>query len=92
MFLETPRGREIRGVPYYLDDPSYVDPKGYSDDADNQFLEEITSYGNVEIVVTVEMDGHEYKQRAWLSHMLENGHADDMTAPIRAAVQRIKVN
>src|SRR5713101_8036400 len=71
VFLETQRAKEIKGVRYYLDDPSYVDPEGYSDDADNQFREEITSYGDVEIVVTVEMDGHEYKQRAWLSNMLE---------------------
>jgi hypothetical protein len=92
VFLDTPRASEIQGVSYYLDDPSFVDPEGYSDDADNQFREEITSYGDVEIVVTVEMDGHNYVQRAWLSNMLENGHADDMTPPVRAALQHIKVN
>jgi hypothetical protein len=92
VFLETPRASAIKGVTYFMDDPSFVDPEGFSDDADNQFQEEITSYGDVEIVVTVEMaDGHQYVQRAWLSNMLENGHADDMTPPVRAALERIKV-
>jgi hypothetical protein len=93
VFLATPRTKEIKGVKYYMDDDSYVDPEGYSDDASNEFREEITSYGDVEIVVTVEMSNHKkYEQRAWLSNMLENGHADDMTPAIRAAIQRIKVN
>jgi hypothetical protein len=93
VFLVTPRSQEIKGVKYYMDDESYLDPEGYSDDADNEFREEITSYGDVEIVVTVEMAGRKkYEQRAWLSNMLENGHADDMTPAIRAAIQRIKVN
>ncbi len=92
VFLETPRAREIKGVTYYMDDPSFTDPEGYSDDADNQFREEITSYGDVEIVVTVEMGRQEYQQRAWLSNMLENGHADDMTTAVRAALERIRVN
>ena len=93
VFLATPRTKEIKRVKYYMDDDSYVDPDGYSDDADNEFREEITSYGDVEIVVTVEMSNHKkYEQRAWLSNMLENGHADEMTPAIRAAIQRIKVN
>jgi hypothetical protein len=92
VLLETPRAEEIKGVTYYLDDPSYVDPQGYSSDAANEFREEITSYGDVEIIVTVEMPKHKYQQRAWLSNMLENGHADDMTKAIRSALQRIKVN
>jgi hypothetical protein len=94
--LETPRASEIKGVSYYMNDPSYVDPEGYSEDADNDFQEEIQSYGDVEILVTVEMtdqkSDHEYEQRAWLSNMLENGHADDMTPAIRAAIRRIKAN
>jgi hypothetical protein len=91
--LASPRAKEIKGVGYYMDDPSYVDPAGYSDDADNEFREEITSYGDVEIVVTVDMSNQKkYVQRAWLSNMLENGHADDMTPQIRAAIQRIQVN
>jgi len=92
VFLATPLKKEIKGVKYYLDDPSYVDPEGYSYDADNEFRQEIASYGDVEIIVTVEMSDHKYEQRAWLSNMLENGHADDMTPAIRAAIQRIRVN
>jgi hypothetical protein len=92
VFLESKQAKDIKGVTYYLDDPSYVDPQGYSNDADNQFREEIASYGDVEILVTVEIGSHRYEQRAWLSNMLENGHTDDMTPPIRAALQRIKVN
>lgn len=92
MFLETPRAREIRGVAYYLNDPSYLAPEGYSDNGNNQFREEITSFSDVEIVVTVQMERGEYKQRARLSEMLENGHADEMTPAIRTALQLIKVN
>lgn len=91
VFLDTPRAREIQGVRYYMDHPSYEDPEGYSDDRDNQFREEITSYGDVEIIVTVELPDHKYEQRAWLSNMLENGHAADMTPAVRDAILRIKV-
>ena len=92
VYLVTPLAPAIQGVTYYMNDESYLDPDGYSKDAANEFREEVTSYGDVEIVVTVEMAEHEYKQRAWLSNMLENGHADDMSPAIRAAIQRIKVN
>lgn len=92
VFLVTPRAKEIKAVTFYMDDPSFGDPKGYSDDADNQFREEIASYGDVEIDVTVKMREHGYKQRAWLSNMLENGHAEDMNRAIRAALERIKVS
>lgn len=91
LFLATPRAKEVKAVSYFMDDPSYVDPNGYSVDADNEFREEISSYGDVEIVVTVDMPPHKYEQRAWLSNMLENGHADDMNPAIRAAIQRIKL-
>jgi hypothetical protein len=92
VFLETPRAKEIKGVSYFLDDPSYIDPEGYSDDKDNEFREEITSYGDVEIEVTVEMPPQKLRQRAWLSNMLENGHATDMRRAVRAALERIKAN
>ncbi len=92
VYLKTTRAQEIKAVHYYMDDPSYIDPEGYSDQADNEFREEITSYGDVEIVVTVEMSKHKYEQRAWLSNMLENGHADDTTLAIQNAIDRIKVN
>jgi hypothetical protein len=99
VFLTTKRTKEIKCVHYYMDDPSYIDPNGYSDDADNEFREEISSYGDVEILVTVEMGSKEkYEQRAWLSKMLENGHASDVdmgtpkSRAIRAALQRIRAN
>jgi hypothetical protein len=92
LFLASPRAKEIKGVTYYMDDPTYVNPKGYSADADNEFREEITSYGDVEVVVTVEMPDHRYEQRAWLSNMLENGHAGDSDPAIREALRRIKAN
>jgi hypothetical protein len=92
LFLESPRSKEIKRVRYLLDDPSFIDPKRSSRDADNQFRETISSYGNLEILVTVEMAAGKYEQPAWLSHMLENGHADDMTDAIDMALQRITVN
>lgn len=82
--------KQITRVKYFLDDPSFQSPTGSSDDAANEFRVEITSYGDVEIVVTVSLSGDNYQQRAWLSNMLENGHADNMTPAIRAAIQRIK--
>lgn len=92
MFLVTPFSTEIKGVRYYLNDPSYINPEGYTADADNKFREEISTYGDVEILITVEMlNQKKYEQRAWLSHMLENGHADDMTQEIRTALGRIRI-
>ncbi len=92
LFLDTPQAQHIDGVDYFMDDPSFIDPEGSSKDRDNQFLEEITSYGDVEVVVTVHMGERAYEQRAWLSNMLENGHEDDMTLATKSALERIRVN
>src|SRR5262245_146581 len=92
VFLDSPRAPQIKKVEYLLDDPTFEDDKGWSTDRDNQFREEISTYGDVEIEVTVTIDGHKYKQRAWLSHMLENGHATTMTPTIRSALESIRAN
>lgn len=90
--LESPRAAEIDSVTYILDDPTYYDPVAQSDDSDNDFREEITSYGDFQVLVRVQIGGHEYEQRAWLSNMLEEGYADQTTPSVRNALNRIKAN
>jgi hypothetical protein len=101
IFLSSARTDDIKEVKYFMNDATYLDPNGYSNDGGNEFREQITSYGDVEIVVTVvKTDGKKYEQRAWLSNMLENGHATDLdvdaetpkSRAIRAALQRIRTN
>ena len=93
VFLASPKAKQIKRVTYFMDDPSFSeDPEGSSVDSDNDFPVEITSYGDVEVVVTVEIADQKLEQRAWLSTMLENGHTDDLSPEIRLAIQRIKVN
>ncbi len=108
LYLRSPRASEIDGVEYYMNDPTYWDPEGYSEDEANDFHEVIESYGDVPIDVTVRIIGREYKQRAWLAAMLVNGYLGEMgpavtksatdvtkTAPanlILDAIARIKAN
>ena len=89
--LEAPTAKTIDSVSYFMDDPTYShDPEAVSIDRDNDFTEEIESYGNFEVVVTVQIGRHIYKQRAWLSNLLEAGHETDMTPAIRQAIEYIE--
>jgi hypothetical protein len=90
--LESPRADEIDSVSYFMDDETYVDPNGYSEDADNDFREVIESYGQVLIEVTVNLGGRDYKQRVWLSQMLQNGYGGETNAAILDAIERIRKN
>ena len=72
--LESPIAPEIDTVTYYLDDETYRDPVAVSNDRANEFTAEISSYGDFEVEVTVQIGKHAYKQRAWLSSLLEAGH------------------
>ncbi|MCI0699887.1 MAG: hypothetical protein L0241_02215 [Planctomycetia bacterium] len=92
VYLRSPRADEIYEVKYVMDDPTYYDPVGYSADATNDFHEVIQSYGEVPVVVTVQIGGRVYEQRAWLSQMLTNGHGAGTTPVIRDAIERIKKN
>ena len=92
LFLTSPRADKIDEVKYVMDDPTYYDPVGYSDDSDNDFREVIQSYGEVPVVVKVKIGDRVYEQRAWLSNMLENGHAGNLTPAIAEAIRHIKAN
>lgn len=92
IFLKTPKAKQIESVTYFLNDPSFLDGTLHSTNANNHFEEMIWSYGEVEVVVTVEMAGQSYEQRAWLSNMLENGHSNELNDEIRSAILRIKVS
>jgi hypothetical protein len=92
VYLHSPRANEIDEVKYIMDDPTYYDPVGYSTDKANDFREEIQSYGQVPVVVKVQIGNQVYEQRVWLSQMLENGHLKDTNPGIQSAIQRIKVN
>lgn len=92
VYLHSPRADEIEEVKYVMDDPTYYDPVGYSDDTVNDFHEVIQSYGEVPIIVKVQLGSRVYEQRTWLSQMLLNGHAKDMTPAVREAIDLIKKN
>jgi hypothetical protein len=90
LFLESSLADKIDRVDYFLNDTTFIDPKGSSTNKANRFQKEIASYGDVEVVVTVHMGEKTYEQRIWLSQMLENGHTADMTGPISEALNRIR--
>ncbi len=92
VYLESPLADDIDGVEYLLIDNTSVDPRGYSADADNNFHEVIETYGDIPVEVTADIDSREYKQRAWLSNMLENGHSGETNPAILDAIRRIKAN
>lgn len=87
--LYSPSAREIDSVIYRLDD-TYADPIAASNDRDNDFTEVISSYGDFEIDFSVQMGRHEYKQRAWLSSLLEEGHEGEDSPSIRDAIKYIQ--
>ena len=91
--LDAPTAQTIDSVAYYMDDPTFSeDPEAVSIDRDNAFAEEITSYGDLEIVVTVQIGTHAFKQRVWLSSLLEVGHQEDMRPSVRQAIDEIANN
>ena len=92
LFLHSPNAADIVDVTYVMDDETYVDPIGYSKDGDNDFREQITSYGEVPIIVRVNMGKGVFQQLAWLSNMLENGHSGKSNSAIRVAINRLKTN
>jgi hypothetical protein len=89
---ESPRAAEIDSVKYFMDDPTFWDPLAVSEDGDNGFLEEISSYGDVEVEVTVQIKNKAYKQRAWLSNLLKDGYGQDASPEILEAIRNIKEN
>jgi len=90
--LVSPMAQEIDSVTYFMDDETYWDPEAVSNDRDNDFTEEISSYGDFEVEVTVQIGKNAYKQRAWLSTLLEAGHKADSSPAIRNAINRLKAN
>jgi hypothetical protein len=92
LFLDSPFSDQISRVLYYIDDPTFDAKEGSSKDRDNCFCEEIQTYGDVPIKVTVFIDDRKILQEAWLSQMLINGHAGDMNPAIKNAIERIKLN
>ena len=84
---------EIESVTYFLDDETFWDPVAASNDRDNDFTQQISSYGDVLVKVTVRFeDGSKIKQEAWLSNLLEAGHAGDNSPAILNAIADIKAN
>jgi len=84
---------DIESVTYFLDDETFWDPVAASNDRDNDFTQQISSYGNVLVKVTVWFDnGSKIKQEAWLSNLLEAGHAGDDSPAIRNAIADIEAN
>jgi hypothetical protein len=92
IYLHSTRAGEIDRVEYGFGGVAPADALGQSRDRDNDFRETIESFGDTSIAVRVHLGSRTYEQSAWLSQMLENGHAKDMTTAIKAAILRIKVN
>jgi hypothetical protein len=92
LYLDSPFHDRISRVLYYINDPTFEDKEGWSEDRDNCFVVEIQTYGDVPIEVTVIIEGRKILQEAWLSQMLINGHSGDMNPGIKSAIERIKLN
>jgi hypothetical protein len=92
IFLLSPRSAQIEEVTYFFDDPTSPNPLGTSTNRDNDFLATIESSGDALLRVEVRVGSRIYEQRAWLSQMLENGYAKDVTPTVQSAILRIKVN
>jgi hypothetical protein len=91
--LSAPTASEIESVTYFMDDETFWDPVAASNDRDNDFTQQISSYGEVPVKVTVRFEnGKKIKQEAWLSNLLEAGHAGDNSPAILNAIADIKAN
>lgn len=74
LFLESPLSDNINSVSYFINDPTFVGNACSSQNASKRFTVEISSYGDVEIIVTVTMkDGSTFRHSEQLSDMLETG-------------------
>lgn len=92
VYLKTPNADKIQLVEYVIDDPTFYDPLGITTDAKDDFHHVIRTYGDVPIDVKVYMGSFVRVQRVWVSELLQNGHADDLTPAISDAIARIKTN
>jgi hypothetical protein len=90
--LATPRAAEIDGVTYTLDKETYWDPVAASIDRKNNFAVRVSSYGDFEVSVEVQLGPKAYEERALLSDLLEAGHQGDPSPAIREAIARIKAH
>lgn len=90
--LESPKAEQIELVTYELDEATYYDPVRESRNRKVAFREEIHSYGDFPITVKVQMSGQLYLQDAWLSDLLQAGHAGDGNRVVQAAIDSIKTN
>src|SRR5262249_20158344 len=90
--LHSPHAEEIDKVTYLLDE-TYYDSVRNTQDRDNDFCEEITSYGNYPIRVKVQIGRQLFVQESWLSELLEAGYAGKGTSEaIGQALKDIKAN
>ncbi|MDY3561779.1 hypothetical protein R5W23_003207 [Gemmata sp. JC673] len=83
VYLLSPRRDEIEEVTYRATK---------STDRDNDFAAVIECDGDEPLPVNVRIGGRVYKQRAWLSQMLENGYSKDAPPAIQSAMLRVKIN
>jgi hypothetical protein len=91
--LRSPKKSSIDKVVYLMEDPSFADdPKAVSKNRAMDFKQGVSSYGDVPVLVSVEMDGEVYEQRAWLSNMLTNGYAGQPEPAVQSAIKRLKIN
>lgn len=81
---------DLGSVTYKLDN-SYYDPIRESDNRDNSFMEEITSYGDYPVLVEAQLGRRLVAEKINLSSLLEEGHKGAQDKPeILAAINDIK--
>jgi hypothetical protein len=88
--LKSPNSDKIDKVTYVLN-PSYTVPSRFSSDRDNDFVQEISAFGDYVVTINVQAGKHLYVEKAWLSALLKDGHGEEVdTGPIRDAIAAIK--
>ncbi len=84
--LNSTNAENIQKVTYLLDEATYWEPERESEDRQRAFAEEITSYGDFVVRVEVQTRTGRFAQQAFLSDMLEAGHAHDSNPQIQQAI------
>jgi hypothetical protein len=88
--LEAPKAT-VEQVTYNLLDETYEDPVAESDDPNDNFRTDITSYGDYPIRIEAQTGARVYVQKAKLSELLKDGHPDWNTHPkIREGIEFIE--
>ena len=88
LYLET-NNPAVQSVTYKLD-PTYYDPVRESNDSSQQFLIELTTYGDYPVTVDAQVDGEIVRKVVPLSQLLEETYENSTDPDILNALNAIK--